>query len=400
MPRGLQRDLSTKTSKCSEEALRRAFSVQPHVLSSSSFIEDLGNVKSGAADEQSEYRIIGLGSCGSVFGILRTDFAVKKGRDINAMWNDFNLTNTVHNAMADTRELLQDVFPKVTLPRIPQCIEFLLPESKDYWKEALPRFPTSHREKGAVFQVDLIRPLSQIVREALKDLYFEDSEDIRQEARNDQENEHCLVRVYLGERETADQESTSHNSLRNFPMRLNMIEDLGLEKFALATEMAIALAIIHWRAQVDAMDVEYVLGSASEMGPERRRAYTIEDSDFNDYSGPHQVRNLQLNFKTRSIHMWVLDFDKAASFALTTNDVEKRLVPAFLGNDPYYPRPDVDEALWKSFSKTYLMASRIILVSRHERYSLMSLPKLFLDKVVDMIKEHEGWNPEDHIVFG
>ncbi|MCJ1294775.1 hypothetical protein MMC34_006333 [Xylographa carneopallida] len=147
------------------------------------------------------------------------------------------------------------------------------------------------------------------------------------------------------------------------------------------------------------MDVESVLGSASGWGFERRRAYVIGDFDF---LNPTQVRNLRkLNFETRPIHMWwVLDFDKAVSVALTPDDVDKKLVPAFLGNDPYYPRPDVDEALWESFSESCLMASRKILVSPQETFSCMSLPKRFLDKVVDMIREHEDWDPEEHIVFG
>ena len=66
---------------------------------------------------------------------------------------------------------------------------------------------------------------------------------------------------------------------------------------------------------------------------------------------------------------------------------------------PDYPRPTFDEASWKTFSGTYLMANRIIITSRHERYSVITVPRLFLDKMVDKIKEHESWNPEQHIVF-
>ncbi|MCJ1391754.1 hypothetical protein MMC18_004619 [Xylographa bjoerkii] len=399
MRRVAKPDLSSKILERSIEVLRRALSAQSYIPTLLSSVGQLGHVKARAGYEESRYRIIGLGSCGTVFEIPGTDFAVKKGKDTKAMWNDFLLTNTVHNAMADTRELLQDAFLGRTLPKIPQCSEFILPDSKDYWEGALGRFPDSHRETGAAFQVDLIRPLSQMVREALIDLYFNGSEDRRVEAITNEENEHCLVRIYLGEREAEGQRSACYDSLRNFPMRLKMIEDLGLDKFALATEMAIALAVIHWQAQVDAMDVEFVLGSASQTGPDRRRAYTISPGS-DSFSVPYEVRNLhKVNFETRSIHMWILDFDKATSITLTPIDVDKKLVPAFLGNDPYYPRPDVDEALWKSFSQTYLMVSRMILANRQERASVMSLPKFFLDKVADMIKEHEDWDPEEHIVF-
>jgi hypothetical protein len=51
-----------------------------------------------------------------------------------------------------------------------------------------------------------------------------------------------------------------------------MIEALDLDPFRLATEIAIALAV----AQVDAMDAEFVLGSARAR--KLKRAYTIEPS--------------------------------------------------------------------------------------------------------------------------
>ena len=277
----------------------------------------------------------------------------------------------------------------------------------------LDRFPAAYREIGAVMKVDRILPLPQAAREALIDLYFEDCKDVREAAKTDEENEHCLVRIYLGERETEEQEAGCYDSLRNFPMRLNMIEDLGLEKSVLATEMAIALAVIHWQAQVDAMDVEYVLGSAPAMSSNRRRVPTTRDSTRVApdpgvlprlllpaplLTEPCEVHGL--NFTTRPVHMWVLDFDKASSIQLTPNDVDKKLVPAFLGNDPYYPRPDVDEELWEIFNSVYLRASSLILDNRKERGRAMRLPKRFVTKVAATIKAHESWNPEEHIVFG
>lgn len=349
-------------------------------------------------DEQQRYRIIGVGTCGTVFEIPGTQLAVKKGNDTKAMWNDFLLTNRMHNAITDTREVLQDAFPERTLPKTPQCSDFWLPESKDYWDANLDRFPRSHRETGAAFQVDRILPLSQPVREALIKLYFDESDDIQEEAKNDVGNKHCLVRIYLGENETQGQISNCYDSLLNFPMRLNMIEDLGLDKGALAGEMAIALAIIHWEAKVDGMDVEFVLGSAAATVSERRRPYTVDESS-DEQPAPFEVH--ALHFNHRSMHFWVLDFDKATSIKLTTNEVDKKLVPAFLGNDPYYPRPDVDEELWAEFSRIYLKASKLILKKKQgESPVIRSLPERFLAKVTEMIKENEDWDPEEQIVFG
>ncbi|MCJ1235718.1 hypothetical protein MMC14_003689 [Varicellaria rhodocarpa] len=143
--------------------------------------------------------------------------------------------------------------------------------------------------------------------------------------------------------------------------------------------MAIDLAIIHWQAQIDSMDMEFVLGSTTTkmVG---RVAHVMD-------TPPQEV--CRPNFPNRSIHLWILDFDKATPFEFTKSDVDTRPVPAFLDNDPYYPRPDVDEDLWEEFSNTYLQASMLILGSKRENAPTMELPQRFLDKVVEMIREHE-----------
>lgn len=95
----------------------------------------------------------------------------------------------------------------------------------------------------------------------------------------------------------------------------------------------------------------------------------------------------------------MLDFDKATTIEFTEHDVDKKLVPAFLGNDPYYPRPQVDEELWDDFCDVYLEASDSILRSKKVEEAVLDLPQRFLDEVVRVSKEHEDWNEEDDIVF-
>ncbi|MCJ1461502.1 hypothetical protein MMC07_000099 [Pseudocyphellaria aurata] len=392
------RSFSPAAPESPSELLKRALSVESVVSTKSSFAERMNRARNRPVEDKPDYRIIGLGSCGTVFEVPGTQLAVKKGPDTKAMRNDFLLTNRVYNAIADTRDFLQDAFPERTIPKSPQCPDFMLSSSKDYWDANRDKFPKSHRETGAAFQVDRILPLSQPIREALIKVYFEDSDEIQEEAKNDVDNKDCLVRIYLGENETPKQESECYDSLRNFPLRLNMIEDLDLDKIVLATEMAIALAVIHWEAQVDAMDAEFVLGSAAETPSERRRPYAA-DKQFVELPPPSEVHTFQFN--ERSIHLWVLDFDKATPIELTANDVDKKLVPAFLGNDPYYPRPDVDEELWVEFSRIYLMASELILENRKKKDPVItSLPNRFLTKVAEMIEENEAWDPDEQIVFG
>lgn len=338
--------------------------------------------------DPNSYKIIGLGTCGSVFSIPGTESVLKKGKDTKALWNDYCLTNTVHSAFTDIQDLLQDLFPRNTIPKTPHCNSFHLPTSHEYWSAHLNKYPLSHRETGAVIQEDRIPPIPQSTRETLIDLYFHS--EVKEAAKNDSENEACLIRIYLGENEA---DSPSYDTLLNFPLRLNMLEQLNLNATILSDEIAIALATIHWHAQIDGMDSEFVLGSAVGTPSPRGQAYDSQEK-------PREDDALDFTFNTRSMHVWVLDFDKARSIELTPEDVEKYLVPAFLGNDPYFPRPDVNIDLWESFSRTYLKASQVILENKNASSRLMELPGLFLEKVVSKIKEHEDWNPEEHIVFG
>lgn len=392
-----QKSLSNATSESPSELLKRALSARS-VISTASCVAETNEACDTPADPI-EHRIIGLGSCGTVFEISGTESVVKKGNDTNAMWKDFILTNRVYTAISDTRNMLQDVFPENTIPRSVRCSEFWLPDSKVYWDANLENLPRSHRARSAAFCMDRIQPLSRPIREALIELYFDDRKEIQEKAKNDVDNKDCLIRIYLGENETPKQATGCYDSLRNFPLRLNMVEDLKLDKHAFAAEMAIALAVIHWQAQIDAMDIEFVLGSAAATPYERRRKAFTGNTFSKDLPPPTEV-HWPVYFTERTTHCWVLDFDKANHFELTTNDVEKKLVPAFLGNDPYYPRPDVDQELWAEFCRVYLLASKLILDKNPESSpTVKSLPSCFLDKIKEMIRENEGWDPEEHIIF-
>lgn len=117
---------------------------------------------------------------------------------------------------------------------------------------------------------------------------------------------------------------------------------------------------------------------------------------------PHSVAHP--NFKSRYIHLWMLGFDKASKIKLTNNNVDKKIVAAYLGINPYHPRPDVDEKLWNDFCGTYLEAGKLILENRMEEGPMeegpvMDLPQRFPDKVIEKIQMHEDWDPENNILF-
>ncbi|MCJ1485638.1 hypothetical protein MMC06_005813, partial [Schaereria dolodes] len=308
-----------------DDVLRRTLSARSVVSTTSSFTQRMNRTRS-QGHGQEEYSVIGMGSCGTVFELPGTELAIKKGGDVGAIYTDFQLTNDVHYAIRDTREILQNGFPTYTIPKAPKCKEFWMPESPNW--AALERFPSSHRTIGAALKVERILPLPQPTREALIEKYFDESPVVQAEAKDDVSNKHCLVRLYLGAREE-DPESC-YESLQNFPLYLNMIEDLDLYTDGLAIEMAISLATIHWKAKINAMDSEFVLGSAAAKDDDERQV-AAGDSSPRSRSLPHEVKSV--NFTRRSTHIWVLDFDKASRIELTADDIIKKLVPAFLSND-------------------------------------------------------------------
>ncbi|MCJ1307149.1 hypothetical protein MMC25_000795 [Agyrium rufum] len=334
--------------------------------------------------------VIGLGSCGSVFAIAGTDLACKKAPNEKAFWNDYRLTNTVHNAFLDTRSILRKAFPERTIPQAPSCKEFsrhitsLLPDGLC--------FPPKHQKHGAVFTVDKIPSLPFKVRQALIEMYFGDTS--WEEAMRSPENEDCLARAYLGARRSSPSEFDGMwDSLWNFPLKLDMMDELELDTHNLAIELAIALAAIHWKARVDGMDPEIVLGGAATRDSEGAKAFVPEYLTI-----PQEVRFPQAN--ARPTHLWVLDFDKAATIELTRKDAKKQLVPAFLGNDHYFPRPDVDPDLWETFSQAYLTPSRVILEAENHKSPVLKLPVYFLDQALEFMKAQAKWDPEEDITFG
>lgn len=375
------------------QLLKRQFSTKSAISTTSSFASRMKRSANRSSSEQREgLRIIGLGSCGTIFQIPGTEFVFKKGTNRASLWQDFSLTNQVHHAAKNVRTILQGEFPSATIPKIPLCHEFREANDEQFWTEnIIRRFPPNYRTQQPLFLETRILPLPKTAREALIELYFEDDETVQQEAKDDQENKDCLVRIYLGERESIRQQTEGYTSLRNFELRLNMMENLDLDILNLAAEMAIGLAILHWEAQIDGMDTEFVLGSSA--------TWDNEPNGSEDESSPPDTDKV-INFKRREIHLWMLDYDKATAIEVTEEDVKKKLVPGFLGNDPYYPMPTVDEELWDAFCGAYLKASDIILRAKGVEKKVRTLPQQFLDSVVEQVKKNEDWDAEENIVFG
>ena len=112
-----------------------------------------------------------------------------------------------------------------------------------------------------------------------KDVSEADSGNIKMQAKSDPDNQDCLIRLYLGARQ-----SESPDSLRNFPLHLDLLEEIGLDIVAYAASMVIGLAVMHWGAFVNGMDCEFVLGGIADS---ERRSEAGEDDNLDE--SPHSL---------------------------------------------------------------------------------------------------------------
>ena len=127
--------------------------------------------------------------------------------------------------------------------------------------------------------------------------------------------------------------------------------------------MAEALAIMHWGAQIDANNVEFVLAP-----PRLKHPHSLTFQS--DYLGVHC--------------MWVLDFDCCRSISVNEAGVEQACT-TFFKNDPFYPRPGTgeaaDEDLWTVFKKRFVQPSmRVLGEVRQDKWFLTN-------KLIERIEE-------------
>ncbi|KAJ5123998.1 uncharacterized protein N7515_007823 [Penicillium bovifimosum] len=383
-----------------EDILRQTLSVRSIISTSSSWAEP---IDPAVRRQDNALVVIGRGTCGTVFEIPETDSAYKKGSQKRSLWTDANLTNTACRAVKENKTRLQEIFPTATIPRVPLVTGWLSEnELENWWRQNLPRFPAD-TQPGYLFQVQRIWPLPRPAREALIRLYF--PRKMRRLAYNHPANKACLVRPYLGLRREQRLLPSMPFSLQNFPLYLDQVEELRLDAVQLSEEMAIGLAIIHWEACLDGMDMEFVLGRATTDG---ELPTVVENfGAVEPFSVPAG------DTKGRQVHLWMLDFDKAYQLPLKESwkdswreswrESWKRscdmMVTAVTANDPYFPNPaatgSLEHKLWDTFKRAYLLASSTII---HTQKGLPEnadeYPALFLEawrnRATELAKDTEG----------
>ena len=359
-----------------EGLLNRMLSTVSHISTASS----LTGINEAASDKKDlqKFRIIGQGTCGKVYALWGTQkvakFPINDGQVVS-LYNDACLHKLIEEAFALTPSKYRHGLS------IPKFEEWIAPDSQDFWDEYGRSFPPNLPEFCLISE--RIFPLPEPLRHALVTKFAPRSVNIPK-AMQAEVNKDCLVRIYMGRKmDAANRKDAKNFHLRNFEIHLNEMEMLNLPLTEYAIIMADALAILHWRACVDADDVEFVLGST----PLTRKSHTAKEMLRTSHMVSHRSGSV-IDFKRRSISLWLLDFNNCRQFTMDEKGVGV-LVRAFWNNDPYYPRPHADDAsdvkLWELFRTRYLNTSHAALEDVKDREKVSALPDLFVREV-----EEEG----------
>ncbi|ETS73108.1 hypothetical protein PFICI_15283 [Pestalotiopsis fici W106-1] len=320
------------------------------------------------------YRRIGAGFCGSVWGDpehhnVDSSVAIKRedGGPGRSLFNDFQIHKILITAYNECPQHIQAAF------QIPECHEFV-PDTYAGWTTTtlLNRFPQGYTACNILI-TQRIPPFPEQARHALTDKFC--PTHLIENIKADTNNLDCLVRPYLGRRKFGQCRSKLRVfSLRNYPLHIDQMSDLGLDAFGYSTAIARALAFMYWKGKIDANDVEFVLAPAPDFAL----------SQFHSaHLGGH--------------NLWILDFDCCKSMSMNKEGVH-RAAQAFLRNDPFYPCPGrenkEDQELWKHFRAQFLEASSYLLHDDDEASRI--LPNLLMETIEKFVQESSAGQQRIH----
>ena len=310
-----------------------------------------------------EYRCIGKGFCGSVWANGTVDSCAMKREDGGpgrSLHNDWEMHNIISNSLKSvTSRQRCDMI-------VPQPHALISAENDKWWSERACRFPPGFSHCNTIISTR-IPPLPAPVRERIIDRYC--PPELSAKIKGNLGDEDCLVRPYLGRRRVGQRTSRFRAfTLRNFPLHVDQMEELRMDTFQYAALLADALALMHWIAQVDANDVEFVLGSYPH-----HNGKGLSAPFYSDFLGSHAL--------------WILDFDCCHPISLNNAGISQA-VSAFFRNDPFFPRPNAaadirDQQLWTHFRDRFLNTSADLLGESSSK----NLPQLFIDRLEDKGRE-------------
>ena len=316
------------------------------------------------AEDQTGPSQIGKGQCGAIWALDELVLKVPNEGKQAQLWNDCCHHKRVEEAFQ------QAPWEFKSSINIPTWRTWIDPSADCFWAHFSGFFPEDSRPTYGILS-DRIQPMPDPICHALIGLFAPKSVLANTTsflARP--ENKDSLMRLYLNRR--GERSASAIFKLRNFDLLVNEMEHLGLDTANYAQVMAQALAVLHWKARIDANAVEFVLGRS----PKLKMAPTVVEMENWGPEYPICSEIIQLDTSQRSIGIWLLDFDQCQTFSESDIGVTQ-LQRAFYFNDPYYPRPisrdPRDMALWKVFRGAYLGASTCLTAS--------DMPRRFIEAV-------------------
>ena len=233
-------------------------------------------------------RVIGRGTCGTIYtSASHSTVAYNAGRDKDALWNDVQLTARVHGSFEEAKTAVDDE-RNVSLPRVPAI---------KGWMNRIEHTGLLDGGVPAVSHGFGLSLIPTVPRESCQALLSQfDFTASKAEVLADPENDFCLIRPYLGLTSRVGEAFCRADNLWNFPLTLEDFGtfNLGVDVHHLAGEMTGGLTTIHWRAGIDGMDIEFVLGGAHGWDDEQvELADTADNEPFPAPIAGHLALNLQ-----------------------------------------------------------------------------------------------------------
>ena len=152
--------------------------------------------------------------------------------------------------------------------------------------------------------------------------------------------------------------ATSSSSLRNFKLHINQMKQLNLHITDFATQITDALAVMHWKAKLDAYDIGFVVGSAPNV------SINTDALSFEAVKKmPRGIITISsrtgFDFEHRMIHLWLIDFSQCnemPSNKLGVAMVVKGCEKEYRGKDHSAGRqgPECGEATAKLSSNSFV----------------------------------------------
>lgn len=342
----------------------------------------------GVQQDKPVYRKIGAGACGAVFAKEKEgSIALKFAKATDGMlWNDYQMHVRIQDAFAKYSQLNLGV--NIPKPQYHIGVSSAINEQDTVLYDSFLSTHPGLREAlepgcnlpTACLGSQRILPLSEKIRNGIIDRFYDWR--LQKYAREDPENEDCLVRVYLGSEQGIV--GRRFSSLRNFKLSLSQMMVINVDGKALAHKVARALAVMHWEAETDARDVEFVLGSPAE--PVEEGNTTAKDASTGTGDGSdHPLFGEPAAF-------WVLDFNQVRRITLDADGVRDAL-NAVTANDPYFPRPLQENPwakdAWDAFASEYQKVSSAILRAKTGAEG-SDLPTLFLQGLIGLERSRQA----------